>query len=244
MRPSESHKSWLTGLAQQYHEALTDEVRSWLADRALGPDVVRGALLGLVADPDPAHEQYRGRLAIPFLTPTGVVSMRFRCLQTFDSLPEDAEILGGVVRTKFPERVVLHECEGHGKYEGVAGDTTHLYNVQALHDATTEIGVTEGELDALAATYAGLPSVGCPGASAWKPFYYRLFDDFERVYVLGDGDTAGRKWASGLATNIPGAISRVQPPGHDVTSYLVEFGAEKFLQTVRRGCNPDTTPVP
>lgn len=218
MKPSESHKNWLTSLARSYHDALTPEVVSWLGARALGPDAVSGGLLGYVADPDPAHEQYRGRLSIPYLTPTGAVSMRFRCLED-------------------------HEHDGHGKYEGTAGDTTHLYNVQALHDATTEIGVTEGELDALAATYAGLPSVGCPGASAWKPFYYRLFDDFEHVYVLGDGDAAGRRWAAGLVPNIPGAVSRVLPADHDVTSYIVEHGSSAFLQHVRLGCNPDTSPV-
>lgn len=218
MKPSESHKSWLTKLAHQYHDALTPEVRSYLEGRGLGPDAVDGSLLGLVSDPDPAHEPYRGRLSIPFQTPTGVVAIRFRCLEE-------------------------HDCSEffHGKYEGVAGDPTHLYNVQALHDATNEVGIAEGELDALVATSAGLPTVGCTGASNWKPFYYRLFDDFQHVYVLGDGDTAGRKWAAGLVPNIPGAVSRVQPPGYDVSSYVVEFGAEAFLSSVCLPCNPDTS---
>ena len=220
MKPSESHKSWLTKLAHQYHEALTPEVHSYLGERALAPAVVSGSLLGLVTDPDPAHEQYRGRLSIPFLTPTGVVSMRFRCLEE-------------------------HDCGEffHGKYEGVAGDPTHLYNVQALHDAHHEIGIAEGELDALVATSAGLPTVGCVGASNWKPFYYRLFDDFENVYVLGDGDAAGRKWAAGLVPNIGGAVSRVQPAGYDVTSYVVEHGAEAFREAVCLPCNSDTSNV-
>ena len=209
MKPSESHKSWLGDLAHRYHDALTPEVLSYLEARGLGQDAVSGALLGLVSDPDPAHEPYRGRLSIPFITPTGVIHMRFRCLED-------------------------HACEGHGKYESPAGEGTHLYNVQALHDATTEVGISEGELDALVATYAGLPTVGCVGASNWKPYYYRLFDDFQCVYVLGDGDAAGRKWAGGLVPNIPGAVSRVQPTGHDVTSYVVEHGAEAFLDSVRR----------
>lgn len=214
MRPSESHKSWLTELAHRYHGALTPEVRSYLADRALDQDAVDGALLGLVSDPDPAHEAYRGRLAIPFITPTGVVSMRFRCLED-------------------------HDCsDGCAKYLGVAGAETHLYNVQALHDATTMIGVSEGELDALVATHAGLPTVGCPGASSWKPFYYRLFDDFEYVFVLGDGDTAGRKWAGGLVPNIPGAVSRVMPADHDVTSYVMEHGSDAFLEFVTPSMQP------
>jgi DNA primase len=210
VQQSESHKSWLTSLAHRYHEALTEEVRTYLAERALDQDAVNGAHLGLVSDPDPAHEAYRGRLAIPFITPTGVVQMRFRCLEDH----------------------VCSEQAFCAKYLGSSNETTHLYNVQALHDARDEIGIAEGELDALVATRAGLPTVGCVGASNWKPFYYRLFDDFETVYVLGDGDSAGRKWASGLVPHIPGAISRVQPAGYDVTSYVVEHGTEAWLDTV------------
>ena len=210
MKPSESHKSWLGKLTDRYHEALTPEVLSYLEGRGLGPDAVSGSRLGLVADPDPAHEPYRGRLSIPFITPTGVVYMRFRCLEDHD----------------------CKEIPGHGKYESPAGEQTHLYNVQALHDATDRVGIAEGELDALVATYAGLPTVGCVGVSNWKPYYYRLFDDFQYVYVLGDGDSAGRKWASGLVPNIPGAVSRVQPAGYDVSSYVVEHGAEAWLESV------------
>ena len=54
----------------------------------------------------------------------------------------------------------------------------------------------------------------------------------EHVYILGDGDPAGRKWAGELSGKIPGATSRVQPKGYDVTSYLVEFGAQSFLESV------------
>ena len=81
---SESHRNWLTELAHRYHDALTEEVRTYLETRALGPDVVTGSLLGLVSDPDPAHEQYRGRLSIPYITPAGVVGMRFRCMEKHD----------------------------------------------------------------------------------------------------------------------------------------------------------------
>lgn len=230
---SESHKSWLTELAHKYHEDLSDEVRSYLADRALGPDAVSGSLLGLVSDPDPAHEQYRGRLSIPFITPTGVVAMRFRCLDTHEETINYNPGPGKPVEKRGTG--VFKSCSdlSHGKYESPAGESTHLYNVQALHDATTEIGVSEGELDAAVATYAGLPTVGCPGSQNWKPFFYRLFEDFEHVYLLGDGDKAGRKWAAGLAPVIPGAVSRVMPNGHDVSSYVMEHGPDQFLESVR-----------
>ena len=124
------------------------------------------------------------------------------------------------------------KCEDHGKYEGIAGDSTHLYNVGALHVARDTIVVTEGELDALISTEAGMPAVGVPGATNWKPFYYRLFDDYERVIVLGDGDEAGRSFAATLTRNLPNATRKPMPSDYDVTSYVVEHGAEKFLEFI------------
>lgn len=207
MRPSDSRKNWLGKLAARYHEALTPEVLSYLESRGLDQDAVTGNLLGLVSDPDPAHEQFRGRLSIPFITPTGVVFMRFRCLENHDCKEEE-----------------------HGKYSGPSGEETRLYNVPSLHDAVSVVGICEGELDALAATVAGLPSVGVPGANNWKPFYYRLFDDFEQVILLGDGDRAGRDFVNKLLPNIAGAVSRPLPKDHDVSSYVVEYGAEEFMR--------------
>lgn len=209
MRPSDSRKNWLGKLAQRYHEALTEEVRSYLNDRGLEDEVINGALLGLVVDPDPAHSFYEGRLAIPYLTPTGVVFMRFRCLEKHDCRAQEPQ------------------C---AKYISPKGDDTRLFNVSALHNAGAVVAICEGELDALAATRAGLPSVGVPGASNWKPYYYRLFDDFDRVIILGDGDKAGREFASKLSQNIAASVPRPMPRDHDVSSFVVEKGAEEFLR--------------
>jgi DNA primase len=212
VRPSESQKSWLGALADRYHAALDETTLSYLAARGIGPDAAAGYRLGLVSDPDPAHEQFYGRLSIPYITPTGVVYMRFRCLEP-------------------------HDCGdmGHGKYLGVSGDPTHLYNVQALHLATSEIAVIEGEVDGLVSTEAGMPAVGVPGATNWKPFYYRLFDDFERVIVIGDGDKAGREFVATLARNLGNSIRRPMPEGHDVNSFVLEHGADAYLAYITKG---------
>lgn len=132
-----------------------------------------------------------------------------------------------------------HECKehGHGKYEGPQGTTTHLFNVRDLHRADSVIAITEGELDALCGSAHGLPAVGVPGANNWKPFYHRLFDDFERVIVIGDGDSAGRQFTGKLCGAISAAIPRPMPEGHDVTSYVIEHGQEAFLDYV--GVNHD-----
>lgn len=206
MRPSDSLKASLGKLARQYNAAMTPAVRTYLSERGLDQDAADGFLLGEVSDPDPLHVPYVGRLSIPYITPTGVVSMRFRCLEQ-------------------------HDCKELGcpKYLQAAGEPTHLYNVQALHDADTIIGVSEGEIDAETATISGLPTVGIPGIENWKPFYYRLFQDFERVIVFGDGDVAGRKFASKLSHTIPGGEARVLPEGMDVNSFVVQQGKDAFL---------------
>lgn len=204
MKLSDGQKTWLEKCARRYHGALTPEVVTYLAARGLDQDAVRGSLLGLVSDPDPLHVDFAGRLSIPFLTPTGVVAMRFRCL-------------------------IDHDCSSLGcpKYLGPEGAGTHIYNVQALHDADTIIGVSEGELDATVASKV-VPTVGIPGINNWKHFYYRLFEDFERVLIFGDGDKAGRSFASKLSSTIPGGEGKVLPDGHDVTSYVLEHGLESF----------------
>lgn len=209
MKQSDSQKNWLGELAERYHASLTKEVRSYLESRGLDEETVNGSRLGLVADPDPAHVQYEERLAIPFITPTGVVYMRFRCLRE-------------------------HDCKdlAHGKYEGAKGLETHIYNVPALHAADTTIAITEGELDALVATSAGLPAVGVPGAHNWKPFYSRLFDDFERVLILGDGDSAGREFTGKLMGTVPNAIPCPMPKDEDVSSFVVKNGADAFLEFI------------
>lgn len=207
LRPSDSQKSWLGKLADRYHESLDERTLSYLAERGLDRDAVIGARLGLVVEPDEVHARYRGRLSIPFLTPSGVVTMRFRCLED-------------------------HKCEGHGKYESVTGDETRLYNVAALHLPGDAVGVCEGELDALMATKAGLPSVGVTGINNWKPFYYRLFEDYERVIILGDGDEAGRGFVATLAHNMANGIRKPLPDGHDVTSYVLEYGEEMFREFI------------
>lgn len=212
MRPSSSQKIWLEGLADSYHAALDEKTLSYLGARGIGPDAASGYRLGLVVDPDPAHYQYVGRLSIPFITPTGVVYIRFRCLED-------------------------HNCKdhSHGKYEGVSGESTHLYNVGALHAAGDTVVVAEGELDALISTEAGMPAVGVPGATNWKPFYYRLFDDYERVIIVGDGDTAGREFVATLSRNLGNAIRRPMPEGYDVNSYVLEHGADEYLAYITKG---------
>lgn len=183
----------LNDAAQTYNGEVY-QIAGYLESRDITSEMARAAKLGYVAKPMLGHEQFVGRMAIPYITPTGVVSIRFRALD-----------------------------DGGPKYLQPAGETTHVYNVNALHTATDRIAITEGEIDALILTHAlGIPAVGIPGAQSWKSWYSRLFDDFLPIYVVGDGDSAGRDFAKKVMGDLPEALPIAMPEGHDVNSLFLE----------------------
>lgn len=170
-------------------------------------------LLGYVADPLPEHTPYKGMLAIPYLRRNGhnvlsVVSMRFRCIED-------------------------HAHQGHGKYNTVPGDTARLYNPIDLVDNDQTIAITEGEMDAIAAHIAGVGAVGIPGAQIWKPYFSEPFVGFESVWVLTDGDNAGRSFGETVAKKISNARVVPFPEGHDVNSFIVKFGADALKEKLK-----------
>lgn len=141
-------------------------------------------------------EDYKERISIPYLTPGGVVSMRYRVIG--DASP---------------------------KYLGRHGESPRPYNVGALESNSPTIYLTEGELDAIMATSIGLPAVGIPGTDTWKNMFARLFR-FRRVVVLADGDEPGKKFAEKVALHIDGCKIISMPPKDDVNSTLQRLGPE------------------
>ena len=152
MKLSRSQKVLLEKATSHYekHLPLAEE---YLAQRGISLGTAEKIRLGVVVDPLAGQEQFINRLTIPYLTPTGVVDVRFRSMG-----PEEP------------------------KYMGMAGTSTRLYNVNALHTAGNFIAVCEGEIDAITLSYScGIPAVGVPGANAWKRHYGRLLADGEDV---------------------------------------------------------------
>lgn len=168
--------------------------------------------LGYVAEPLPGHERFRGHLAIPYLRPPKgggpVVSIRFRCIEA-------------------------HSHKGHGKYQTMTGDRPRLYNTEVLTWPRNEIAVTEGELDAIAATSAGVPAVGVPGAQAWRPHFAETLRGYDAVFVLADGDEPGLKFAETVAKSL-GSVARVieMPPGDDVNELVYRDGPDALTGRV------------
>ena len=187
-----------------------DEAERYLAGRGIDLAAARSAGLGVVRDPIPGQDDLTGRLSIPYLTPSGTVNMNFRCMGD-------------------------HECKdlGHPKYRMWTGLEVNLYNVQALTDAGQAIAVSEGEIDALSSTLAGIPCVGVSGATKWQDHWNNVFEDFSRVYVWQEGDDAGKKFGDRVVSEV-GAIRVALPPRQDVNSIWAASGADALRSRIRK----------
>lgn len=196
----------LTTRVLTYHQQLLeDPAGSPLLDyvtqeRQLSMDTVARFLLGAVVSPETSDEPARGMLAIPYLTPTGPVALRFRRPPSKETGP---------------------------KYWQPEGSELTIFNVPAFFMGERLMIITEGEIDCMTVSQCGLPAVGIPGASAWKDYYQPLFEGYDRVIICADNDDtgAGSKFASKVARQVPGPEIVTMPEGHDVNSYFCEVGA-------------------
>jgi DNA primase len=194
----------LLGRATEKYKENIYRAEDYLKNRGIPLEIARLASLGVVEEPEVGHEQYIGRLAIPYITKTGVVDLRFRSLNP----------------------------AVEPKYMGLTGAETKMYNVIDIDKANSFIGVCEGELDTITMSgCVGIPCIGVPGANSWKKHYTRLLADFERVFVFADGDQPGTEFARSLARELPVTIVQL-PEGHDVNSMYVQEGADYFHSKV------------
>jgi DNA primase len=213
--PSALEKSLLGTTAANYHQQLLSPegeslYRYLTEERALSRETIVQFQLGLVQGQgvSPSHEPKRGWLSIPYISPTGVLSMRFR-------RPPDSD--------------------APAKYWSPAGSKSRVFNTNALLNPGHWIAICEGEFDTMAATQAGIPAVGFPGVTSWQPYCRNMLSGFSRVIVLADNDDKdgqGAKFGEMIADQLDEVKVVLAPRGHDVNSCLKEFGAhglrEKF----------------
>lgn len=214
--PSPERRTFLELARKNYQATLTPEHAAGqylVTTRGLSWDSVAYFRLGVVEDPLPGHEAYKGMLAIPYLAPNGdTLTIRFRRLGT----------------------------EGP-KFQTLPGDKPRPYNTSALERHSQDIWITEGEPDTWILHQLGLPSNGMPGATVWKPDWKHIYAPYRTVYVPTDGDDAGKKFGRmlvehlenvrpidmGTYTDGDGVVM-----GHDVNSYFIEHGPEATLKKV------------
>ena len=206
VKQSLSQKELLGKAAAKYAENIY-QAEDYLASRGITREVARLARFGVVVEPEIGHEQFQGRLSIPYITKTGVVDLRFRSLNP----------------------------AVEPKYMGMTGAETKMFNVLDIEKAGDWIGVCEGELDTITLSgCVGIPCVGVPGANSWKKHYTRLLADFERIFVFADGDQPGKEFAASLARELPVTVVQL-PDGEDVNSVYVKHGADYIRE--RAGFN-------
>lgn len=192
--------------------ASSDDARDYLCNRLIDHRTYNRYQLGIVAEPAPGHEPMVGRISIPYLTPAGVVDIKFRC-------------------------IVDHSCKEMKcpKYLGLPGGGSRLYNARAVLAAHNNVVVIcEGEFDAMAVSgLAGIPAVGYPGTDTWgKPHtahWPRVFAGLDAV-VVADGDKPGVASAKAVAASLEQARIVHMPEGEDANSMILKDGPEAFRE--------------
>lgn len=215
--PSPEQRIFFERAALQYQNDLAGDTpaQEYLKSRGIGRRTAATFRLGVVRNPLLGHEPYIGRLVIPYLTPNGVVTFSFRCLQNHSC---KETVLGYTSQGK------EMRCK---KYRAPEGMDRLLYNVLAFKEASEIIYVCEGEIDALTLTVCGFPAVAVPGAQNWKPFFAKPFEEYAQVYCVADGDEAGYKLARLLTHEVKARTVR-PPKGEDVNSLYVKGGEDEI----------------
>jgi DNA primase len=205
VRLSGSQKNFLLQATQRY-AAKIELATEYLLSRQLSVEEANIFHLGVVDDPLPGHDAYKGRLAIPYITPSGVVDIRFRAMHNEDP-----------------------------KYMGLVGAKTTMFNTQACFVADKYICVTEGEFDCIMMSVKTMhPTIGIPGANNWKPHYAKILDDFDTVIVLADGDAAGLEFGKKISRELGNVNIISMPDGEDVNSMIIKKGSDWIHERIEQ----------
>lgn len=200
-------------IAQKSYSSQLEHVLPYLQKRGIDRATASSRGLGFVAEPIQGHKPAQGRLAIPYVTPSGVIGFNFRCIED-------------------------HKCrdiEKHSKYWKASGSEPEPYGVLDIFKDSLDINVSEGELDCITLSeLCGLPSIGIPGAQYWKPWWKLVLSDFQRVFIWADGDEAGKSFSQKLQKELGrAAIPVVIPSGEDVNALYLKYGPERIRSMVQ-----------
>lgn len=203
---TEQKKSLLEAVTH-YSKNLSEEALAYLDGRGISKEVAQQFSLGTIVEPVNGHEQFEGWLCIPYFTALGDVSIvKFRRLD-----------------------------DGKPKYGQPTGQKTHLFNVSDTLADLPRIVICEGELDAIVLSgVIGIPAVGVPGVASWKPYYAKLFNGFDTVYIAGDNDikedgsNPGAEFSRRVAGDLVNGQIVQLPAGMDINEYYLQHGAEQL----------------
>jgi DNA primase len=199
-------RALLTDAAERYSSNLTPQAASYLSARGLTKEVKDTFLLGSVVDPAAGHEHAVGMLSIPYITPAGVVGIKFRRLD-----------------------------DGTPKYIWPTGQKIGLFNVNDLHKTSSTIAICEGEIDTIILSgVVGIPAVGVAGVSQWKAWFPKLFEAYERIFIFADNDikedgrNPGQELAKRIKEDLDKAVIVGLPANQDVNDVYLHHGNSWF----------------
>lgn len=217
--PSISQKRTLGMTAERFHKNLVENnahIYQYLKgdERGLTDNAIQYFLLGVVPGNDPEYGVYAGWISIPYITPTGVVDVRFRRPPGSTS---------------------------KAKYKSLPRASSRIFNPYALLGDPRVVYVCEGEFDAMVLTQSGLRGVAVPGASSWKRSFALALAGIEVVIVCQDGDDAGDGLSQAIKEHLPYARVVVFE-GTDVTSYMLTHGVDGLYEKLGvKGNNSDSS---
>jgi DNA primase len=197
--------------AKEYAGQMSTAARLYLNGRGITDDVIAQFSLGQVVEPELGHEDYRGRISVPYVTTVGgVIGFKFRRIGD-----------GGE-----PKYLTDHM-------------PTRLYNPVALEraDLTGYVAIVEGESDAWTLDgCCGIPTVGIPGSDTWgkHPEWPLIFEGFETVLVFSDNDGEAQKFAGQkLKARILGDLKNARhvplpDEVNDVNQAYLRYGMEQI----------------
>jgi DNA primase len=208
---SQEQAKLLEEAAYHYAQEISPEALQYLEGRGISEATAAILRLGSIVDPIEGHQGYEGWISIPYFTALDrCVGFKFRRLD-----------------------------DGKPKYGAPVGQKSHLYNVIATMANESRIVVCEGEFDAIIMdANCGIPAVGVPGVAAWKPYYSKLFNGFDMVYVIGDNDVKedGSNPGAEFSRRVAGELINAQivqlPPGMDITDFYLVNGKEAITNLV------------
>ena len=209
---SVERKAALTEKADRYAANIA-EAEPYLLSRGISREAGEMFRLGCV----PYGDEYAGRLSIPYVTPTGVVNIKYRCADV--SHQPDCR---------------TYDCV---KYYYESGIGHHL-NARVLIQTPGLVVVTEGELDAVVIqAYCGTPAVAYPGVGSWKKFDHwpLCFEGVGEVVVVADNDDEGKSSAERVADSV-GQAARVLrlPKWKDGNEYIHREGHQAFEELLAK----------
>ena len=159
-------------------------------------------------EPSAGHEHAVNRLSIPYITPAGVVGIKFRAIG--DSTP---------------------------KYLWPTGQKSGLFNVSDLHRYSDTIAICEGEIDTIiVSSFCGIPAVGVAGVSQWKPWFPKLFEPYKRILIMADNDikedgrNPGQELAGRIREDLNTATVIQLEPNLDVNDTYLKYGSGWFTE--------------